>query len=217
MEKPEIHTIDQLAEIFQFKKEDVLNIYLYGSRVYKTHEPMSDHDYIIVFKSAFLPSRAFKDNAVSNEDRSVQMIAYSRTGFKAALEQYEIASIEMMYLSKEMVVQKKWNYKIDNINIKEFAKKIITKCSNSWHHASLALSDNNYCGAKKGFYHSIRIADFAQQLKDSNFEKLDFSNAILYWNEIKSLSENDEGVEMKRYLRDKLLPFRDSFFESLRK
>lgn len=212
-----MHTIDQLSEIFSFKKEDVLNIYLYGSRVYKTHLPTSDHDYIVVFKSAFLPSGAFKDNAVSNEDRSIQMIAYSRTGFKAALEQYEISAIEMLYLPEDMIVQKKWNYKMDKIDIKEFAKKIISKCSNSWHHASLALADNHFYGAKKGFYHSIRIADFALQLKENSFSSLDFSNAIVYWNEIKRLSEEDEGVEMKRYLRDKLLPFRDSFFESLRK
>ena len=43
-------------------EEDILAIYPYGSRVYGTASEVSDYDYIIVTKGAFLKSGAFKQN-----------------------------------------------------------------------------------------------------------------------------------------------------------
>lgn len=208
-----MHTLKELCEQFNLNESDIVNVYAYGSRIYGTHSPDSDYDYVVVFKSALLPSGAFKDNAKSNEDRSIQIICYSRGGFKAGLEQYDISCIESLYLPTEFVVQKKWPFKLDKINLKEFSSKIISKVSASWHSAGLALGDGHYYHAKKGFYHAIRIADFALQLKDSNFTSLDFSTAKTYWNEISKV--NDE--ELKHYIKHKMYPFRDRMFEDLRK
>lgn len=207
-----MHSVDQLCEVFKYKKDDILNIYLYGSRVYETHQPDSDHDYIVVFKSAMLPSGAFKENAKSNEDRTIQIIPYSRGGFKAGLEQFDISCIECLYLPTNMVIQKKWPFKLEKINAKEFANKIISKVSASWHSAGLALNDGHYYHAKKGYYHAIRIADFALQLKNSNFESIDFNTAKIYWNEISKVNDD----ELKHYVKHKMYAFRDQMFDDLR-
>lgn len=208
-----MHTIQEICKQFKLKEEDIVNVYAYGSRIYGTHNPDSDYDYVVVYKSALLPSGAFKDNARSNEDRSIQIICYSRGGFKDGIQKYDISCLESLFLPKEFVVQAKWPFKLEKINLKEFGDKIISKSSASWHSASLALSDGHYYHAKKGFYHAIRILDFALQLKESGFSKIDFSKAKMYWNEISKIDDND----LKHYTRDKMIKVRDIMFEDLRK
>lgn len=208
-----MHTLKEICSNFNIAETDIVNVYAYGSRIYGTHSADSDYDYIVVYKSALLPSGAFKDNAKSNADRSIQIICYSRGGFKAGLEQYDISCIESLFLPKEFVVQSKWPFKLEKINVKEFADKIISKVSASWHSANLAMSDGHFYHAKKGFYHAIRIADFALQLKDSNFSKIDFSTAKTYWNEISKIDD----AEFKHYIKHKMYAFRDQMFEDLRK
>jgi hypothetical protein len=207
-----MHTLKEICAAFNLNEQEIVNVYAYGSRIYGTHNTDSDHDYIVVFKAAMLPSGAFKENAKSSEDRKIQIIPYSRGGFKAGLEQYDISCIECLYLPTNMVIQKKWPFKIEKINLKEFADKIISKVSASWHSAGLALSDGHYYHAKKGYYHAIRIADFAMQLKTSNFTTIDFTTAKLYWNEISNV--NDQ--ELKHYIKHKMYGLRDQMFLDLK-
>jgi len=153
--------------------EEVLNIYPYGSQVYETANEYSDHDYIIVTKSAFLKSKdeddaigGFKNNAISNEDYTIQGVLYSRTGFIDAINNYDITALECLFLPNEMVIQKRWPFKIQRFDEKEMAKNIIKKISNSWHIADIQAKDNQKDRAKKGIFHSLRILHFALQLKE---------------------------------------------------
>ena len=76
--------------------DEIFNIYPYGSRVYGTDMPDSDFDFIIVFKSSFLDSGSFKDNAISNEDRTIQGTCYSRGGFIDAINNYQLPAWEAL-------------------------------------------------------------------------------------------------------------------------
>ena len=40
----------------EIKNENILNVYLWGSRVYGTHREDSDYDLIIIFEDSFLVS-----------------------------------------------------------------------------------------------------------------------------------------------------------------
>ena len=93
--------------------EEVLNIYPYGSRVYGTADENSDHDYVIVAKSAFLSNGAFKNNAISNKDFTIQGVLYSRTGFLDAINNYDVAAMECLSLPEHMRILDKWNFKIN--------------------------------------------------------------------------------------------------------
>ena len=172
-----MHNTFEICNNFKIDPDQILNVYCYGSRVYNTHQETSDYDYIVVHKGAFLESGAFRENAKSNHDRTMQIINFSRSGFKSGLENYEINCLECLYLPNDMVIQKKWPFKLEKINKKEFIDKIISKVSASWHSASLAIKDDNTEYARKGFYHAMRILDFAIQLKENNFTKIDFNTA----------------------------------------
>jgi predicted nucleotidyltransferase len=181
---------------------EVLNIYPYGSRVYGTANENSDSDFIIVMKSAFLDSGSFKDNAISNEDGTIQGVLYSRGGFIDAINNYEISALECLFLDGYMVVMKKWPFKLQKLVVKDMVKKIIQKASNSWHIAKFQFKDDEIERAKKGVFHAIRILEFGRQLKEHS-AIIDYSSS----NELKHEIDTDDNFSLKKYinLRDNLI------------
>jgi hypothetical protein len=153
-------------------KEDVIAIIPYGSQVYGTADSKSDHDYIIVTKGATLSNGAFKNNAISNADYTIQGVPYSRSGFTNALDDYEIGAWEAFCLPKEDYIyttplfekfvlgkERKWDEKT-------MIKKIIQKASASRHIADEQAKTGYTDRAKKGFFHALRILHFGLQLKE---------------------------------------------------
>lgn len=157
---------EEICKALNIDYSKILNIYPYGSRIYLNNDEFSDSDYIIVFKSSFLPSGAFKDNAISSVDRSIQGTCYSRSGFIDAINNYDISALECIFLPEDKIVQKKMNFNITKYNEKELAKKIIQKASSSWHFATLAEKDGHIESCAKNVFHALRILDFGIQIKE---------------------------------------------------
>jgi hypothetical protein len=173
----------------------VLNIYPYGSVIYLTNTEKSDDDFIIVFKSALLPSGSFKDNSKSSIDRKIQGTCYSRGGFIDAINNYQISALECIFLPAEKIIQNKFPFKLQKFNQKEFAKKIITTASSSWYNATLAYKDENIEHSKKNVYHALRILDFGIQIKN-NQKIVDYSAM----NENRILIYDDNDFKPKKWL-----------------
>lgn len=184
--------------------KDVLSIFPYGSRVYGLANDDSDYDYIIVTKSAFLPSGAFKQNAISSKDRKIQGVLYSRSGFIDAINNYEIGALECLSLQPEQIILSKWPFKVQKWDDKEMVKKVIQKASASWHIASEQSKMDQKGLAKKGIFHALRILMFGIQLKEHQ-KIVDFSvsNELKY--EIEGLPDDmfDDRLYLK--LRDELI------------
>jgi len=174
----------------------VLNIYMYGSKVYLTDDEFSDNDYIIVFKSSLLPSGAFRDNAISSKHRDIQGVCYSRSGFIDAINNYEIGALECIFLPEDKVVQKKMNFGITKYREDDLSKKIISKASSSWHFAQLAFKDDNIESSMKNVFHALRILDFGIQVKEHQ-KIIDYSTM----NEYKNKIEKDENFEPYNYYK----------------
>jgi hypothetical protein len=184
--------------------EEVLAIYPYGSRVYGTASETSDHDYIIVTKGAFLKSGAFKQNAISSDDRSIQGVLYSRSGFIDALNNYEIGALECLFLDPSIVVLAKWPFKLQKWDEKEMASKIIQKASASWHIGSQQSKDGFKAIAKKGIFHALRILMFGVQLKEHK-KIINFGEANELKKEFDRLPEDMFDDRMYLSLRDELM------------
>jgi hypothetical protein len=184
--------------------EEVLAIYPYGSRVYGTASETSDHDYIIVTKGAFLKSGAFKQNAISSEDRKIQGVLYSRSGFIDALNNYEIGALECLFLDPSVVVLSKWPFKLQKWDEKEMSSKIIQKASASWHIGSQQSKDGFKAIAKKGIFHALRILMFGVQLKE-NKKIVYYAEANELKKEFDKLPEDMFDDRMYLSLRDELM------------
>lgn len=147
--------------------EDVLAIFPYGSQVYGTSDAKSDHDFIIVTKSATLPDGSFRASApLTSKDYMIQGVLYSRGGFIDAINNYDIAALECLSLADEDVLLKKWPFKVSNWNEKAMVKKIISKASASRHVADQQSKTGYKDRAKKGMFHALRILHFGLQLKE---------------------------------------------------
>lgn len=188
--------------------EPVLNIYPYGSRIYGTADPDSDEDFIIVTKGAMLKSGAFRQNAISNKNYTVQGVIYSRGGFIDAINNYEIGALECMFLPEDKVVMKTWPFKIQKWDTKEMVRNIISKASSSWHVADLQAKDGFKDRAKKGIFHALRILHFGLQLKESQ-KIYDFECANWIWEDFKLIP--DDEFDTRDYIND-----RDELIKQLR-
>jgi len=148
-------------------KENVVNIYPYGSRVYGNHSEESDYDFVIVCKSSMLLSGAFKDNPISNKDFTIQGILYSRGGFTDALNNYDITALECIFLEREKIIMNDWKaFRLNNLDIKKLAKALISKASMSLHSAKNFKKRDNIKKARLGVFHAIRILTFGNQIKE---------------------------------------------------
>lgn len=185
-------------------EDEILNIYCYGSRIYGTADENSDSDYIIVTKSAMLKSGAFKQNAISNKDRSIQGIIYSRGGFMDAINNYDISAHECLSLPEDKIIKAKWPFKVQKWDTKEMVKKIITKASNSWHTADLQAKDGWIYPAKKGIFHALRILHFGLQLKEHQ-KIVDFEECNFIWEDFRLIEEDDFDTRDYIKERDRLI------------
>lgn len=187
-------TSEQICEKLKIDYSQILNIYPYGSKIYGTSNEDSDDDFVIVYRSSLLPSGAFKDNAISSQDRSVQGSCYSRSGFIDAINNYQISALECIFLPDDKIVQKKMNFSMNKFDIRELSKKIISTASSSWHFANLAYQDDNIDSSKKNIYHALRILDFGIQIKE-NRKIVDYGSASLY----KELVDYTEDYKPKNF------------------
>jgi hypothetical protein len=204
-------TPEKLCSELNLDLEKVWNIYPYGSKIYGTSTPLSDEDFIIVFKNSLLDSGAFKDNAISNSDRTIQGTCYSRGGFIDAINNYSMPTLEAISLSSDKIIQSKFNFKLTKFDNKELVKKVITQSSASWHLADLKWKDEHKLEepisvyTRKGIWHSLRILMFGIQFKEHQ-KIVDFTEAnFLLSDMLKDKKFKPSNyIELRDYLTDKL-------------
>lgn len=199
-------TKEEICESLRINLDDVMNIYPYGSRIYGTDDEYSDDDFIIVYKKSLLPSGSFKDNAISSFDRKIQGTCYSRGGFIDAINNYQISALECIYLPDDMIIKNMFKFKLEKYNNKEFAKKVITTASASWHNAILSYKDDNDEYVKKNVFHALRILDFGLQIKENgriiNYSSMNDLKKTIYDLEICKPKEwYNKFIEMSENLK----------------
>lgn len=189
-------TAEQICEELNIDYSKILNIYPYGSKIYGTDDEFSDSDYILVYKSSILPSGAFRDNAISSFDRSIQGVCFSRGGFIDAINNYDMSALECIFLPEDKIIQKKMNFSMNKFNIKDLSKNIISKASSSWHFSILSFNDDNIESSKKNVYHAIRILDFGIQIKE-NKKIINYSSM----NQMKNNIYKEEDYKPYNYMK----------------
>ena len=184
----------EILDKFDIGLSQVVCIYPYGSRVYGSHGPDSDHDWIIVYKSSLLPSGAFRDNAISSdENKSHQAVCYSRSGFRNAIDTYDIVALECAFLSAGSPLMESMKFPIRKWVPKEMVAAVITKASASWHLAKMHSDDDER--TKKNAYHALRVLKFGEQMAEFG-RIIDFSAT----NQLRQEIGGDETFFRDKYL-----------------
>lgn len=173
------HTVEEIIKQLGIE-EEIVCVFPYGSQIYGTASMYSDHDYILVAKNSMLNSGAFKNNAVSSSDYTIQGTLYSRGGFQDAINNYEMPAMECLSLEPEQVLLKKWPFKVNRWDNSDMVKKVIERASASRHIADKQAKTGDFGEfkdrAKRGMFHALRILMFGEQLKEHQ-KIVDFSAA----------------------------------------
>lgn len=197
-------TAEQVLAELNIPTEDVICVYPYGSRIYGHFSEKSDYDWVVVYKSAFLPNGAFRNNAISSPDRLHQAISYSRTGYLNAIDTYDITALECAFLPESLALMEKMRMRVRKWVPKEMVAAIITKASASWHQANECYQKLYGERSKKNAYHSLRILGFGLQMKEHQ-KIVDYSEYNWLRDEIEAIPADDFNPGVYLATRDQMM------------
>lgn len=144
------------------ENENVLNIYMYGSRVYGTATSQSDYDYIVVVKDEKIKQEIMESLEKENDDFTV----YTKEEFKDLIDLHEISILECLFLPDDKVIKKTIDFDFC-LDLEKLRPSISQKSSNSWVKAKKKfIVEKDYAPyiGQKSAWHSLRILDFGCQI-----------------------------------------------------
>jgi len=152
----------------KLKKNDILGIYIWGSKLYNTINEKSDLDYCIILKNSKLYESYFQ-----YESNDLDIHFMTENDYLEKLDECDIMALECYFQLKPLL---KYNIEF-NLNLKKLRKSVSTVANNSFvkFKKKLTIEKDNisiYIGLKS-LYHSIRILDFGRDIAESYKKSID--------------------------------------------
>lgn len=187
-------TLEEVIEKSGLHSSRILNIYLFGSRVYFTASDKSDYDVLVIANTPYPEKELVVDNLnihILTKDRMLEQ-----------LKQHHIGKIEAIlspYILKNSV-----EISLD-IKIPSLRHSISHTCSNSWVKSKKKLEQGDYYIGIKSLFHSLRIAMFGIQLAKYGVIN-DWTCANHIWDKLQSKQWTWEELDTEfRAERNKIL------------
>lgn len=140
--------------MFDIKDENILNVYRFGSHVYRTNTPSSDEDFIVIVKNY-------------KESESIDIHYYTENEFQRGLDNHDIRCLECYFLKPEFILKEEVNFILNKIDLTLLRKSISTIANGSWVKGEKKLTvsaDYDKHLALKSLFHSLRIRDYGIQI-----------------------------------------------------
>lgn len=168
--------LKKIIDITKLKEENIKNIYMYGSRVYKTTHWNSDYDVICVIDNSL---NDLNHKEIRNGDLNIHLITIDN--FQNNLNEHKITEMECHFLENNFILKSNYNFNF-NLDLIKLRKSISSKSSNSWVKAKKKFEikeEDNFIGIKSMF-HSLRILNFGIQISKNN-KIIDYSSLKDIW------------------------------------
>lgn len=173
----------------------VFNIYVFGSRVYKTDNKKSDWDVIMV------ANNSVESSEIRNGLFNIHV--YTPKKFQEDLDWHRINNFECIYAPDWAKLKEdiKFEFKYDVKKLRHASSHI---SSNSWVKAKKKIELGEYHIGVKSLFHSLRITMFSIQIVNDG-KISDFCCANDIWFNIKSRNWTFEELDEEyRVLKNKL-------------
>jgi len=191
-------SIEEILKVAKLHPLRVSNIYLFGSRIYKTHTDDSDYDILIIAKNSV--------EAIEIKSDKFNIHIYTESKFREDLEWHLPRNLECLYSPD--FARLKENIKFDlEINEAKIRHAISHVSSNSWVKAKKKLEIGEYNIGIKSLFHSLRIPMFGIQIMESG-RIYDFECSNHIWEKLNSKKwtwdelYNEYKLEHNRILTD---------------
>lgn len=164
--------IDRTINLPAVDKSNIVAMYRYGSRVYGTNTPASDHDIIVVHKGKT------DSEEIRRGDLNVHIYEYWH--WLSLLDDHKVFALECQFLPREFVLIENEAFKFQLVKEK-IRREFAAKASNSWVKCKKKLADGEILIGRKSLFHSLRIINFAIQIAElGKIEKYDAENDTFY-------------------------------------
>jgi hypothetical protein len=174
----------------------VHNIYVFGSRVYKTNSENSDWDIIMVANNSV--------EAIELKGEKYNIHIYTPDKFKEDLEWHRINNLECIFAPTWAKIQENIPYNLD-IDLPKLRHSTSHISSNSWVKAKKKIFQDEYHTGIKSIFHSLRIPMFATQVATTG-SIYDFEMTNYIWNKLVSKIWTWEELDNEfRELRNSIL------------
>lgn len=202
---------------FNLEDENVLAAFPYGSRVYGTNNPNSDHDFVIVMNKVVTES-----DRLDSRYNNTSITTYSQEAFEDLVDKHKIFALECIFCPKDLVLKNKLDlqFKLNKSNLRH---SISEKCSKDWNQAKKRFSDSQdinpvtgeryvrkvYEG-KKSLFHCFRMINFAVQVIEKG-KIYNFGACNELWEELYTDPSEDWNHYDSKYYTDynsRLIEFR---------
>ena len=186
--------------------ENNLNIYRFGSYIYKSNNEFSDEDYIIVMREYY-------------ETKDINVHHYSVSQFQDLINRHDIQALECMFLDTKFILKQNYtfNFSLDKSKLRT---SISTIASNSWVKGKKKLivtGDYNLNLAIKSIFHSLRILDYGIQIAEHhkiiNYASMNYVLEDLY--KLSKTYQRNELWEIIDTKYRKLFNSKSSLFKEL--
>lgn len=149
----------EILDRTDLKDSDILDVFPYGSRVYKTARKNSDYDFIVITQKKINDQYS---------DRLININYYTLNEHQGRLNNHEISALECYFLPDEFRIKHSniYGFKLDLVKLRH---SLSAKSSNSWVKAKKKLiveKDYDLDLGRKSLFHSFRIIDYGIQIAD---------------------------------------------------
>lgn len=169
-------------------KEEIIEVFPFGSTVYGTVTEQSDEDYIVVVKG--------DENlhyGVHNEQVNIHV--YSDASFRELLEKHDITALECIF-SKE----NKYEFQLDLAKLRRSVSAVASNSFVKCKKKLMAGPDYNPYIGKKSLFHSLRILNFGIQI--ATFGRIiDYGSCNDLFHEIMSIESDDWAIYKERFTK----------------
>ncbi len=147
----------------------ILNVYLRGSHVYKTNDEESDVDYLFV-----VDYHAEKESLVFGSQ-----LVHPAEYFQSMLDRHSTSALECFFLPERLKIEtQKFNFILD---LAKLRRSFSQKASNSWVKAKKKINiHSEYRKGRKSLFHSLRLLTFGTQIA-RNGRIINYQGANNYW------------------------------------
>jgi predicted nucleotidyltransferase len=152
----------------------IQNVYVFGSRIYKTASENSDWDLLVIAKTPY------PEKELVVENFNIHILTLDR--FLEGLKQHHIGRIES--LMSPIILKEDIKIPFE-LKITSLRHSISHICSNSWVKSKKKLEQGDYYIGIKSLFHSLRIAEFGIQLVKYG-KIIDWQISNYLWDKLKS-------------------------------
>lgn len=145
--------------------EEILGIYIWGSRLWGTDNNDSDLDYCIIVSDSSSIWRYEPNGYFQRESEDIDLHIMSETRYKKMVQECDEMALSVYFQENPLL---KYEYKAE-INLQNLRKSFSSKANNSYVKAKKKLTveegtQENFKLAYKSMYHSLRLLDFGTEI-----------------------------------------------------